>query len=181
MIDLESYDAARGDCLPWRLVVDGEDVPIVTDFRAWLQFQRKLAETRLCWPGVFPGGAPDGDWQTPALEFLHCANRVPKSRPRGERMLDMLEDSDYLVASFQAAYGIDLTSCSMHWHRFLALLRGLPGDSKMAEIMGYRSMGRERKPEQARREAREAWALPGEDDETLLEMQRRMFGGVTDG
>lgn len=162
-------------------MVDGREVPVITDFRAWLTFQRKLAETRLCWPGIFPGPAPEGDWREPAIEFLECRNRVPRPRPRKERTFDVLEDSDYLVASFQAAYGIDLTSCSMHWHRFLALLRGLPGTTKMAEIMGYRSMGRERKPEQARREARETWALPGEDDETLLEMQQRMFGGAANG
>lgn len=176
MIDLEGH-------LPTCLVVRGEDVPVDTSFRTWLSFQRRLQETRLPWPGIFPDGIPpEGEWVPQAIEFLESRNAIPRQRTTKARMLDLLEDSDYVVAGFQQAYGIDLTACEMHWHRFLALLRGLPGETKLAEIMGYRSWdGSRRKPEQARAEMRDAWALPEEGDAELVEAQMRMFGGVTGG
>ena len=39
---------------------------------------------------------------------------------------DYAEDSSYILAAFQQAYGIDLTASAMHWWRFRALLGGLP-------------------------------------------------------
>ena len=48
-------------------------------------------------------------------------------------------DAPYIVAAFQQAYGIDLTTEKMHWFRFRALFAALPEDTLMAKIMGWRS------------------------------------------
>lgn len=48
-------------------------------------------------------------------------------------------DAPYIVAAFQQAYGIDLTTAHLHWFRFRALFAALPEDTLMAKIMGWRS------------------------------------------
>ena len=71
MIDL------RFDGLPGSLVVDGEAVPVNTDFRAWIAFgyaaERGIADLR-----IFQGGtAPAGEWQEAAAEFYESPNPFP--------------------------------------------------------------------------------------------------------
>jgi hypothetical protein len=39
--------------------------------------------------------------------------------------MDYIEDYDYIVASFQSDYGIDLDSVDMDWKRFNTLMNGL--------------------------------------------------------
>lgn len=58
----------------------------------------------------------------------------------GVRLLDFEQDAAYILASFRAAYGIDLNAerGRMDWRVFLALFRGLPDDSKIKEIMRIR-------------------------------------------
>lgn len=172
MIDLER----RG--LPDRLVVEGAEVPIDTSFRTWLRFSRLLGEG-VAWPGVFPGGEPEGDWLAPALEFLKSENPVPHDGPEGPR-LDWLADSDWLVGGFLQAYGIDLTTADLHWHYFLALVRSLPSSTRVSEVLGHRGWRRDgRRPEAVHEELRRMWSLPEEADEDLVALQRAWFGGVT--
>ena len=87
------------------------------------------------------------------------------------------------TSSFQQAYGIDLTDpgLSMHWHRFLALLRGLPEDTALARVMGFRGWraddgrkGREREM----RERRAAWALPPIEEPLPYAMQDDPLEGL---
>lgn len=65
-------------------------------------------------------------------------DRRPK--PAGPRTLDIMQDWEYICAAFQQAYGIDLyTDKSVHILRFLALLRAIPKDTKLAEIISIRA------------------------------------------
>ena len=185
MIDLERRN------LPTCLVSDGGEVAhIETGFRTWLKFQRLLTDERLLWLGIFPAETPPKwNWIPAALEFLRSENPTPRSvsGKSSRRTLDMFADGDYLVASFQQAYGIDLTDAGldMHWHRFLALLRGLPKDTKLAEIMGWRAYERrdsKRKPEEVYTDLREMWALPRVEtveNQDVVAWQQKMFGGIT--
>ena len=54
--------------------------------------------------------------------------------------IDMDQDSELIYAAFLQAYGIDLykEQGRLHWFQFLALLRSLPSDTRMAEIAGIR-------------------------------------------
>lgn len=168
MIDLRQKE------LPSRLEWDGGSCDIVTDFRAWIEFGEMLKDGRV-FLGIFPKlKAPKGnEWQNAAYRFFRCENIVPRvTRPSSARLLDMLIDGDFIVASFQQAYSIDLTSCDMHWHRFCALLDGLPDDTKLSKIMGYRGWNQadeKRKHTELMQEQKARWALPVEhedDDET---------------
>lgn len=67
---------------------------------------------------------------------------VKDDRPRasGPQTMDLTQDWGYICAAFQQAYGIDLyTDKSIHILRFLALLRAIPKNTKLAEIIGIRA------------------------------------------
>lgn len=167
MVDLRSKE------LPSRIEWDGGSCAIYTDFRVWIEFGEWLKQGKI-FLGVFPNGRPPkgDDWQVAAFRFYQCPNEVPRvTRPPRVRLIDYVIDAPFITASFQQAYGIDLTTCDMHWHRFNALLDGLPDDTKMAKIMGYRGYDpadEKRKHADVMQEQRSRWALPiigGVEDE----------------
>lgn len=60
--------------------------------------------------------------------------------PSGEPpAMDIKSDWEYIYAGFIQAYGIDLYSSDMHWFLFRALLKGLPQNTRMAEIARIRT------------------------------------------
>ena len=165
MIDLRTKE------LPSRLVWDGGSCVIDTDFRTWITFGEFLKNGKI-YLGIFPKyKAPEGDaWMIEAVRFFQCPNEVPRATraPSRMRLLDFIIDGSFIVASFQQAYGIDLTSEDMHWHRFCALMDGLPDDTKISKIMGYRGYDpsdEKRKHSEMMREQQTRWALPAEDDD----------------
>lgn len=158
MIDLEFGE------LPRFIVVEGEGVEVETSFRAWLRFGRLAAEHGIVSPHILKG-EPHGDWRPAAVEFYKSDNPCPRDFGGGEeRAVDLALDGDYVVGAFQQAYGIDLTEGDMHWHRFLALLRSLPSDTKLMEIASYRTWRKRNTTQDAiMRELRREWALPAKD------------------
>lgn len=162
---------------------DGRTWRVRTSFRAWLRFGRVLAEVGVADPSVLADPAGGTAWVPGAVEFYRSPVETPRPVGRADpaRSVDLLLDGDYIVGSFQSAYGIDLTRGDMHWHRFLALLRSLPGDSKLAQIGGYRTWREDKRKEPARMaELRRAWALPAVRDAVSAERQAEWFGDVVD-
>lgn len=186
MIDL------RKKRLPDSLVVNGEAFLIDTDFRTWIAWGHEIEIGNQPPNYIFPTGEEmpeDPSWVFEAIEFLNAPNSTPrdrKSSPSKARIYDFVEDGEYIVASFQQAYGIDLTDpeLDMHWHRFKALFAGLPSDTKMAQIMGFRgydSAESKKKPETVHANLREMWRLPRRDEADIIDMQYRMFGSLLEG
>lgn len=148
---------------------EGGSCDIATDFRIWLEFGEWLKQRKV-YLGIFPDfKPPDGEeWQLAAYGFYQCKNAVPRATRAASRarLLDFIIDGSFIVASFQQAYGIDLTSCDMHWHRFCALLDGLPDDTKLSKIMGYRGYDpadEKRKHSELMMEQKRRWELPSEE------------------
>lgn len=170
--------------MPSQLECGGYFYELDTDFRTWIEFERILREENRFWTGIFVDKVPIGfDWIEAAVEFLQSKNITPReSAYEGTRALDYVQDGDYIVAAFQQAYGIDLTSCEyMHWHRFNALIIGLPDETRLAKIMGYRTWRKsDKKYEDEMKEAKSRWALPErvEDDEydEMLQFAEEFFG-----
>lgn len=184
MIDL------RKRKLPDSLVVNGEAFLIDTDFRTWISWGHEVETKKQAPYFIFLGRVPeDPSWLLEAVNFLNAPNLTPRAKNASkskDRMHDFVEDGEYIVASFQQAYGIDLTDpeLKMHWHRFKALFAGLPSDTKMAQIMGYRaydSAESKKKPETVRANLREMWRLPRLDEADIIEEQYRMFGSLLEG
>lgn len=178
MIDLRFPD------LPSQIECDGIFYDIRTDFRVWIEFEYQLREHKRCWHGIFKDKMPNStDWVFSAIEFLQSKNATPHvSDSSGVRALDYILDGDYIVAAFQQAYNIDLTSIEyLHWHRFNALMNGLPDETKLSKIMGYRLWKPTNKDTEAQmRELRSTWALPDPEqeqgDKELLQWADDMFG-----
>lgn len=175
MIDL------RNNVLPDCLEVDGELFDIDTGFRTWLKVGDMLGKRKVPWldiaalvfrDAVVPVGT---EWTRAVLDFYESRNATPReSGGASVRVVDYVLDGDYIVAAFQHAYGIDLTDpeLEMHWHRFLALFRGLPDDTTMARIMGYRSWKQSKKKHEAvMQELKRRWTLP-ERAEDVEEAER---------
>lgn len=170
MIDLRK----RG--LPDSIETESGTYRLDTDFRKWIEFEHAYRNEGVALFSVFAGKRPklsDRSWVQPVLDFLASPNETPRSVGGGsaERAMDMVLDGEYIVASFQAAYGIDLTDplLEMHWHRFKALLNGLPDDAKMSNIMGHRTWRREtRKHDEICASLKRAWALPEPGDEQAM-------------
>lgn len=165
MIDLRNKE------LPSYIEWDGGSCSILTDFRIWIEFGEWLKQKKI-YLGIFPDLKPpdDPNWQVAAVKFYQSPNIVPRATraPANVKLLDMIVDGSFIVASFQQAYGIDLTSCDMHWHRFCALLDGLPDDTKLSKIMGYRGYNQadeKRKHSDLMQEQKARWALPMDDND----------------
>ena len=74
------------------------------------------------------------------LEAILALVKDDKPKQPGPVTMDINQDWDYICAAFQQAYGIDLyTDKSIHILRFLSLLRGIPKDTKLAEIIRIRA------------------------------------------
>lgn len=57
------------------------------------------------------------------------------------KFMDYKKDAPIIYASFLASYGIDLyeQQGKMHWEKFKSLLTHLPDDSKMKQVISYRT------------------------------------------
>lgn len=161
MIDL------RFDFLPNSIECDGHLYALDTSFRKWIEFG-EMVENRIPFVGIFANEIPEGDWFDAAYEFYESPTVCPHgiSSP-SVRTIDLIEDGELIVAAFQQAYGIDLTECDMHWHRFRALLAGIPDDTKLSKVMSYRSYktpSRSDSYDADMRKMRQAWSLPERED-----------------
>lgn len=55
-------------------------------------------------------------------------------------VMDFSQDADFIYAAFKQVYGIDLLDTPLHWFKFIALLKGLPDGTRLAEIIKIRTM-----------------------------------------
>lgn len=157
--------------LPNVVYVKGAPFVINTNFRVWIRFMNELTHLK---PGqtindvsyLFKDDAPPSCDIEELLEFANPKNVVPRSISRNDvRVLDYEIDGDLIYAAFLGQYGIDLTTIEdLHWHKFLALLKGLNDSTKLREIMGYRCYTKNtNKAEDQYERLRYAWQI--EDDE----------------
>lgn len=174
MIDLRNRE------LPCSIESKGVTYPIETDFRRWIAWQHAYEEEGVAEFSIFHKRRPpldDREWPSAALEFLASPSATPNysRHASGVRTLDLVLDGEYIVASFQSAYGIDLTDpgLTMHWHRFKALLGGLTDETKVGQIIGYRAWKKSsRSHDSIMSEQREAWRLPDKGNEKAMEEAR---------
>lgn len=150
--------------LPTSLDVDGIIIPIYTDFRAGIEFETILQESKsneesylertldLFFPSeslplineCINEGLSDLFVQT-LLDYYACGKTVfskndkqPKEKRKEKRVYSYMHDDELIYAAFLQIYGIDLTEVEMHWWKFKALFRSLPENCEFVKIMGYR-------------------------------------------
>lgn len=140
MLDLTSR------ALPNIVVVDGRAYPIYTDFRLWMRFeiavgkirQEKVQEMDVSY--LFKEDAPEYFDLTELFTFSRPISPLPRQILHREVIaLDYELDGDLIYSAFLGQYGIDLVEVKeLHWHKFLALLKGLNDSTRLREVMGYR-------------------------------------------
>lgn len=64
----------------------------------------------------------------------------PGRQADNKRSFDFRQDAKYIYSAFMQAYGIDLFEQrdKLHWWKFLAMLNGLPSDTRFSEIVQLR-------------------------------------------
>lgn len=60
-----------------------------------------------------------------ALKYLQCGKEQVKRKNNKKPDMDLIEDMDYIEASFQSDYNITLENTQMHFWKFMKLLEGL--------------------------------------------------------
>lgn len=131
------------------VLVDGVEIPVETDYRVGLLLSRLMQDTTL--PPVVRSrlfvrlacdtSGHDVDMTKLFSALLGFYGFTMVEHGTGDRpVFDLFADGERIVASFQAAYGIDLLHTSIHWHRFLALLRQLPSDTVLMQVIRLRML-----------------------------------------
>ena len=187
MIDL------RNKSLPDTITVNGKDFLIKTDFRLWLKFSTMVEEERPLADYLFlledvEGNIPLDNFFPQLVQFYTNPNSTPKNinSTSTDRIVDYIEDGEYIVASFMQDYGIDLTTCDMHWHRFKALFAGLSENTKIKQIMSMRSYRKNKKSYESQcEENKKVWALPHHtrqvSADTMDEINELFYNSVYQG
>lgn len=145
------------DGLSKSVAIDGKNYPLRTDFRTWLRFGTLLENENMTtkeklvriFDLCFVDETPHNVTATlAALKGFYCANETlsDKSKTGSARAvtaptIDFEIDAPMLYAAYRQCYGIDLADDreALHWHVFLALLRALPENCRLAQIMTYRA------------------------------------------
>lgn len=170
--------------VPEAIEVFGHAFFLNTDFRIWLDFPQRVKDAikghTHRYIELF---ADESDIPVLCDETMEMLNmffapekEIPKSEPSGERTLDYDIDAEYIYGAFMQAYGIDLTECDMHWHKFIALLMCLPEDTLLSKIMSYRGYTGNDKEYS---ELKYKWALPTiytEEEQEQIDNFNKFFG-----
>ncbi|ARK28798.1 Gp15 family bacteriophage protein [Halalkalibacter krulwichiae] len=99
------------------------------------------------------------------IEYDRLGNPMPVKENEKERFIDLDKDAEYIFASFQQAYHINLyqQQGKLHWHEFQSLLNGLPSNTIMQRIIQIRmwkpSKGESSEYKQSMRELQKVYAL----------------------
>lgn len=59
-----------------------------------------------------------------------------KRKPK--QLISYAKDDALIYAAFMQVYGVDLTVTEIHWHKFRALIEGLPSNTQLVKVMRYR-------------------------------------------
>lgn len=119
---------------------------IKTDFRQGLRYYRiveknisdelKAQKIILCLFESVPINDP-GLWDFIAW-YISGGEKPGEPDPWQEKIFDFDVDSGRIYAAFLQAYNIDLRVVKMHWWVFLELLKSIPGDTQLSNVMEIR-------------------------------------------
>jgi len=172
--------------LPTAVEIDGQDVPIETDFRACLRVILAFEDDELTdveragvlIENLYP--EPPANLQAAYLmgvKFLNGGETPDQGGDPGPRLYSFSQDARYIYAAFRQTHGIDLEATeSLHWWKFLALFMDLGSETAFAHIVGFRKRYKAGKLTQEERrvyqERRDVLDLPERDTRTPEEKAR---------
>lgn len=145
------------DTLPCSVTIGGSEVGISADFRASIRFESLIfnedlsnEETFLEVLNIYFGSAWKSfpyDCGTEAIEkvlwFYCCGKPEPKRQKSRIKAPPYSYDYDapFIYAAFLEQYGVDLEKIKfLHWWKFRAMFDALSEDTRIMEIIKFRSM-----------------------------------------
>lgn len=151
--------------LPNTVSVGGRDYSIYTDFRLWMKFEisvsRMKRDDAIEIGYLFKNDRPVYCSLTELFSFSRPYSPLPRQISYADvDVLDYELDADLIYAALLGQYGIDLLEVrELHWHKFLALLKGLNGSTKLREVMEYRCYEKNTDRKDPYEELRRAWEI----------------------
>lgn len=152
--------------MPNVVEIGGIPYSIYTDFRVWMKFEIAVSKMRpsdtIDISYLFKNEKPTYCNLPELFAFSRPQSPLPRSAShRDVIVLDYELDADLIYAAFMGQYGIDLIEVKeLHWHKFLALLKGLNESTRIREIMGYRCYEKSTdKDRDVYEEMRRAWEI----------------------
>jgi hypothetical protein len=133
--------------LPDAVEIDGEPVPIDTDFRTALRVILAFEDATLTMAekqgillenlySAIPANVARAVAQ--GVKFLN-GGEPPSDGESGLRVYSFEQDSRLIFAAFRQTHGIDLEAVEvMHWWKFLALFMDLGSDTAFCHLIGLR-------------------------------------------
>lgn len=64
----------------------------------------------------------------------------PKKEDESEPVIDFEQDSALIFAAFWQTYHVNLRESTMHWREFTELLKGIPRETRLGEVIALRQM-----------------------------------------
>ena len=166
-----------GRALPNTVVVDGKAYSIYTDFRLWMRFENEVSHMKkgdyIEVGYLFKNDMPLYCPLENLLAFSRPENPLPRQLGQSDVIvLDYELDADLIYAAFLGQYGIDLIDIEeLHWHKFLALLKGVNDSTRLREVMGYRCYEKQdRTIKDPYVELRAAWEIKRISEEEQAEL-----------
>lgn len=136
-------DLTKKNGLPNVVEIDGKPYSIYTDFRVWMRFEIEVSKLKrgenMDVSYLFMNDKPLYCPLSQLFVFSRPQSELPRNTKHSEVIaLDYELDADYIYAAFMSRYGIDLCDIDyLHWHKFLALFKGLKNEM-ICDIMQYR-------------------------------------------
>lgn len=136
--------------LPRSVNLNGEIYPIHCDYKTSLKFNKLIQEKSddpEMWIDaleLYYGGIPRyiEDAVHAMINFYECGDtkKAENDSHENTRIVDFENDMSYIYAAFLGQYALDLyAENDLHWWKFMAMFKGLKQDTRIVEIMGYRS------------------------------------------
>lgn len=155
--------------LPTSVEVAGGTYFIYTDFRDWIRFDRLLRDDTI---SDQERAALMLDWFIDELpppvpeifqalfRFFLCGKEPEKPGRNQKLVFDFEQDMPMVYSGFVQSYQVNLVQVEyLHWWEFRALLDGLPEDTRMSQIMGYRAVDISKLPKSEQNRYRELQRL----------------------
>lgn len=166
--------------LPNVVWINGSPFSIYTDYRLWMRFEIEVGKLRrgqvMDISYLFKNEMPERCNITDMLSFSRPYSPLPRNIGAESDViaLDYELDGDLIYAAFLGQYGIDLVEVEeLHWHRFLALLKGLNETTKLREVMSYRCYEKSTgKSKDIYEELRRAWEIEKITEENQEEIDK---------
>lgn len=140
------------DRVPKEVDIDGELIPIESNFRTSILFELMLLDPEIPEPikmvqglGLYYPTIPQNTQAAvERMVWFYRGGQQEEDRPgKGKPRASIYSfdyDDEMIYSAFRAQYGIDLQDIEyLHWWQFKALFHGLTEEHEIVKAMGYRA------------------------------------------